>query len=56
MALFEQDIPIWEHKTTYRSQPLLCNGDGPIQGISKMSQSIIYERAMSKLTREICEG
>ncbi len=25
----EQDIPIWEHKT-YREQPMLCDGDGPI--------------------------
>jgi 3-ketosteroid 9alpha-monooxygenase subunit A len=26
---FAQDIPIWEHKI-HRTQPLLCDGDGPI--------------------------
>jgi nitrite reductase/ring-hydroxylating ferredoxin subunit len=26
---FVEDIPIWEHKR-YRSEPLLCDGDGPI--------------------------
>jgi hypothetical protein len=26
---FEQDIPIWEHKT-YFDHPVLCDGDGPI--------------------------
>lgn len=26
---FEQDFPIWEHKT-FRARPLLCDGDGPI--------------------------
>ncbi|HZS37636.1 MAG TPA: Rieske 2Fe-2S domain-containing protein [Polyangia bacterium] len=26
---FEQDIPIWEHKT-YFEHPMLCDGDGPI--------------------------
>lgn len=29
VKLFEQDIPIWEHKI-YRSQPLLCDGDNEI--------------------------
>jgi 3-ketosteroid 9alpha-monooxygenase subunit A len=29
VALFYQDIPIWEHKT-FRPNPLLCAGDGPI--------------------------
>ena len=34
VALFEQDIPIWEHRST-RTQPLLCNGDGPIGAYRK---------------------
>lgn len=29
VALFEQDIPIWEHKV-YRAHPKLCPEDGPI--------------------------
>jgi 3-ketosteroid 9alpha-monooxygenase subunit A len=29
VALFEQDIPIWEHKR-YNARPRLCAGDGPI--------------------------
>jgi phenylpropionate dioxygenase-like ring-hydroxylating dioxygenase large terminal subunit len=29
LRLFEQDIPIWEHKT-YRAVPLLCDGDAEI--------------------------
>jgi len=29
VELFYQDIPIWEHKT-FRVNPLLCSGDGPI--------------------------
>jgi 3-ketosteroid 9alpha-monooxygenase subunit A len=28
-AQFEQDVPIWEHKT-YRERPLLADGDGPV--------------------------
>ncbi len=28
-AQFEQDVPIWEHKT-YRARPLLAEGDGPV--------------------------
>jgi 3-ketosteroid 9alpha-monooxygenase subunit A len=41
VALFEQDIPIWEHKT-YRTQPLLCNGDGPIGAYRKWANQF-YE-------------
>jgi 3-ketosteroid 9alpha-monooxygenase subunit A len=43
VALFEQDIPIWEHKT-YRTQPLLCNGDGPIGAYRKWANQF-YETA-----------
>jgi hypothetical protein len=28
-AQFEQDVPIWEHKT-YRAKPMLADGDGPV--------------------------
>lgn len=30
----EQDIPIWEHKI-YRPEPILCDGDGPINQYRK---------------------
>jgi 3-ketosteroid 9alpha-monooxygenase subunit A len=43
VALFEQDIPIWEHKT-YRDQPLLCHGDGPIGAYRKWANQF-YEMA-----------
>lgn len=34
---FESDIPIWENKT-YWENPLLCDGDGPINSLRKWSQ------------------
>lgn len=43
VALFEQDIPIWEHKT-YQDQPLLCHGDGPIGKYRKWANQF-YEKA-----------
>jgi 3-ketosteroid 9alpha-monooxygenase subunit A len=41
VELFYQDIPIWEHKT-FRVNPLLCAGDGPIGRYRKWAKQF-YE-------------
>ncbi len=44
VALFYQDIPIWEHKM-FRANPLLCAGDGPIGRYRKWARQF-YEGSL----------
>ncbi len=46
---FEEDIPIFEHKA-YRSQPILCEGDGPIVQIRHWTRQFYSDlHAITKL-------
>ncbi len=40
----EQDIPIWENKV-YLEEPVLCDGDGPINKYRKWFQQFYVEAA-----------
>ncbi len=42
VALFDQDIPVWEHKRS-RANPLLCAGDGPIGRYRKWAKQFYDE-------------
>ncbi|WP_101758838.1 Rieske 2Fe-2S domain-containing protein [Oceanicoccus sp. KOV_DT_Chl] len=47
----EQDIPIWNHKT-FRTEPALCDGDGPIAQFRKWFRQFYAESDLVNLVQQ----
>jgi 3-ketosteroid 9alpha-monooxygenase subunit A len=41
---FDEDVAIWEHKL-FRTNPVLCDGDGPLNKLRKWYQQFYTDRA-----------